>query len=107
MDLTKKLWRFWGDLNSGKIDWSFLDSTEWTTEEKDKVADMLVDRGFVKDAYVSGRGLWVVVAVPEKLLNPSHKGKTLYFTARKYADGYRNYLYSLGKVSEDCEVREA
>jgi hypothetical protein len=110
-ELTKRLWEFSHKLNSGIIDWDFIE-TGSRKKESDKAIERLISRGFLSRTPVNeffGPTYTVLpVPVPEKGGNegmsddicltkrkaiiPRKEGWPLYFTNSRYAQEYRNHL---------------
>lgn len=105
MALTNKLWRFWEGLNSGEIDWDFLNDDKNPRKERNKAAQMIISRGFVNAVETdkfpkSNSNNWKVICGYN--MNPLYDEKLWYFKAKKYAEDYVSYL-CIGNNKISCE----
>jgi len=111
MTLSKKLWRFWEGLNSGKINWKFIYEYKVPSIDKDKAVDFLVNRGFViamkkGDFSNRGRGHLEVVDSSGVSMNLCYNNKTFFFRSEKYAGEYIDYLYTSKKADGGLKIRK-
>ncbi len=99
MIFGEEMWRFWEGLNEGEIDWFALE--HFGAEEYDQAIGILVDRGFL--SYNCRGGFYWDVIGKDRVLNPEHKGKTLYFRGGSYATSYADFCTK--EKGEKAQVR--
>lgn len=85
MTLTENLMRFHCKLNLGRIDFKMLDDFEGL--EKERVTQMLIDRGFLTFSFMEiGPN-----AQPRAAFHALPEGGFIYFSSSKYAQQYKDH----------------